>query len=286
MTEIETCLQDLQHHHPEWAPWLTIVQVVIGELADPKWDTVVPRFPDRQPSKVPLLAEAKLNLPAGLLGPMVTQLIRVASQSGSPTMSTLAALVDRQVDIQTLFGAALHQDSATLTELAAPFSVDAAAFEAVSALIPLPFLQACNRSWENGAAPGWTETYCPICGSWPAYAEVRGIERRRYLRCARCGAGWQAHGLSCPYCGMTDHNELLSLVPENCAFNAVIDACKRCLGYVKTFTKLQGSNPANVILDDLASVELDIAAAEQGYRRPQGNGHGLHVLINPNLTIK
>jgi formate dehydrogenase maturation protein FdhE len=82
---------------------------------------------------------------------------------------------------------------------------------------------------------------------------------------------------------MTDHNELESLVPENNAFNAVIDACKRCLGYVKTFTKLQGSTPAKVILDDLASVELDIAAASQGYKRPRGTGYVLNVSVTPLL---
>jgi formate dehydrogenase maturation protein FdhE len=59
----------------------------------------------------------------------------------------------------------------------------------------------------------------------------------------------------------------------------VIEACKRCLGYVKTFTKLQGSPAARVILDDLASVDLDVAAFEQGYRHPQGTGYALNVTV-------
>jgi formate dehydrogenase maturation protein FdhE len=62
----------------------------------------------------------------------------------------------------------------------------------------------------------------------------------------------------------------------------MIDACKRCLGYLKTFTKLQGSKPVNLLLDDLASVELDIAAAEQGYKRPQGAGYFLNVSVAEN----
>ena len=53
------------------------------------------------------------------------------------------------------------------------------------------------------------EGYCPVCGAWPAFAEMRGIERSRYLRCGRCGGGWQAQCLSCSYCGMTDHEELI-----------------------------------------------------------------------------
>jgi hypothetical protein len=34
-----------------------------------------------------------------------------------------------------------------------------------------------------------------------------------------------------------------------------------------------------VILDDLASVELDVVAAEQGYKRPQGAGYALNVSV-------
>jgi FdhE protein len=123
------------------------------------------------------------------------------------------------------------------------------------------------------------EGYCPICGAWPVFAEVRGVERSRCLRCGRCGGEWQAHCLFCPYCGMTDHEELVSLVPEKGGSNAVIDACRRCLGYVKSFTRLQGSPPSEVLLDDLASVQLDVAALEQGYKRRQGAGYSLAATV-------
>jgi formate dehydrogenase maturation protein FdhE len=56
---------------------------------------------------------------------------------------------------------------------------------------------------------------------------------------------------------MTDHNELVTMVPEQGGTSRVIEACKRCLGYVKSFTTLQGSPAAKVMLDDLASVDLD-----------------------------
>ncbi|HET8563195.1 MAG TPA: formate dehydrogenase accessory protein FdhE, partial [Candidatus Binatia bacterium] len=87
-------------------------------------------------------------------------------------------------------------------------------------------------------------------------------------------------------CGMTDHNELVSLVPEKSGSTSVIEACKRCLGYVKTFTMLQGSPPAKVIVEDLASVDLDIAAVEQGYKRPEGPGYALEIAVEhkPNLS--
>ena len=278
MTEIDTGLKDLKSQHPEWQPWLAVVQAILDDTADPKWDALVSPCAQTQ-SKVPLLAEARINLPESLVRSTLAQWMRIASRSGSPTMATLSAVADGGLNVIALFRTALHQDGEGLKKIAAAFNVDDGAFEAVAAMLPVPFLQACNRRWEKSIAPGWTEGYCPVCGAWPAFAEVRSIERSCYLRCGRCGAGWQAQCLFCPYCGMTDHNQLESLVPENRALNAVIDACKRCLGYVKTFTKLQGSPPAKVILDDLASVELDVAAAEQGYKRPQGTGYFLNVTL-------
>jgi FdhE protein len=74
---------------------------------------------------------------------------------------------------------------------------------------------------------------------------------------------------------MTDHNQLVSLVPEKAGASRTVEACKRCLGYVKTFTTLQPSPAGKVMLDDLASVDLDVAAMERGYSRPQGPGYSL-----------
>jgi FdhE protein len=277
MTAGDSGVEALQRRHPEWSPWLAVIRIIQNEIADPKWNAAVPRQVEHRGSKVPLLDAVRLELPASLLRPSLTKLIQTAARSGSAAMESLRNFASGELDSVQLFRAALRQDSRFLKEIAANRGADAAALEAVVVLLPLPFLQACNRAWE--IAPHWLESYCPICGSWPVFAEIRGIERNRYLRCGRCGSGWQMHGLTCPYCGMGDHNELLSLVPEKDSANGVVDACKRCFGYLKAFTKLQGSKPADVMLDDLASVALDIAAAEHGYKRPQGTGYLLNVTI-------
>jgi FdhE protein len=284
MTEIDTGLQNLKLEHPEWQPWLAVVQEILRQSADSKWDAVVPLRTGTQPSKVPLLAKANLELEKHWLRALFGQLIGIASRSGTAKMATLEAALHAELDIFTLFRASLHQDGVHLTAIAAALGVDPEAFQAVAAMVPLPFLQACNRRWAREIAASWMEGYCPVCGAWPALAEVRGIERSRYLRCGRCGGQWQAHLLFCPYCGTTDHNEQVSLVPESSSKSA-IDACKRCLGYVKTFTTLQGSPPAKVILDDLDSVALDVAAVEQGYRRPQGNGYVLDITVSNNSAV-
>jgi FdhE protein len=280
---IESDIRALGCQRPEWEPWLAVVQEILRETSDSAWDSVIPDLAEVRQSKASLLAGAVIAIETTWLRRWTEQLVSTASHSGTEQMATLKRALRGQVDTLRLFEASLCLDESAVKQIALGCDADAEAFQAVTALLPIPFLHACNRRWAHSLPQGWVEGYCPICGAWPSYVEVRGIERSRYLRCGRCGAGWQTQCLSCPYCGMTDHNELESLVPEKNALNAVIDVCKRCLGYVKTFTKLQGSAPAKVILDDLASVELDIAAAEQGYKRPRGTGYALNVSMNPVL---
>ena len=56
-----------------------------------------------------------------------------------------------------------------------------------------------------------------------------------------------------------------------------IEACTRCGRYLKTLTVLQGAAPADVLLEDLATVELDIAALAREYRRPADTGYPLTI---------
>jgi FdhE protein len=276
---IESSLKELERQRPEWEPWLAVVQEVIDESADARWDATVPASGEARESKVPLLAGAALTVDSGLLGRWVERLFCAAGASGTSEMATLKPALLAASDIFSLFKAALCQDGARLKETAASLGADPEAFQAVAALLPVPLLHAYRRQWTASIARSWSEGYCPVCGAWPAFAEARGIERSRYLRCGRCAGEWEIHVLTCPYCGLTDHEQLATLVPENGGPTRVVEACKRCLGYVKVFTTLQASPAGKVMLDDLASVDLDVAALEKGYRRPQGPGYNLDVTL-------
>jgi FdhE protein len=284
-----TALNSLKRQRPEWEPWLAVVEEVLREAATPTWDVAVPprvgSGADAPGAKMaldaeaPLLAGATIRLPASSARRLLERLIRIASRSGTPKMATLARL-RADLDVLALFTASVCQDSDAIEQVAAAYGVDAEALQAVMALVPVPFLHACNRRWASSISESWAEGYCPLCASWPAFVEVRGIERSRHFRCGRCGGAWHARALHCPYCAMHDHDALVSLVPEKSDSQAVIDACTRCRGYVKTFSTLQGCPPGTVMLEDLASVDLDVAALDQGYTRPPGAGYALQVTVN------
>jgi len=279
MTAPDTALNGLRRERPEWEPWLIVVDEILREAGSPAWEAAVPAAAQAQRTAVPLLAGTKLILEVGLVRRLFERLIRTASRLGAPKMSSLKAALHADLEWAPLFTASLSQDSDRINEIAAVSGADAEALHAVIALLPVPFLHACNRRWASSISASWVEGYCPVCGSWPAFAEVRGIERNRYFRCGRCGGEWHARALYCPYCAMSDHDELVTLVPEKVGSNAVIDACQRCLGYVKTFTRLQGCSPGAVMLEDLASVDLDVAAIEHGFARSPSPGLALEITV-------
>ena len=270
----------LKSQRPEWAPWLAVVEEAMRDADARAWEAAVPAVTHAPNATTPLLAGANVVLDLRAVRSLLRRLIEVASRSGTPQMSTLVAVPDTDRDLVALFSASACQDRAAIAATAASWGTDAGALEAVAALIAVPFLHACNRRLGPSISPAWCEGYCSLCGAWPAFAEVRGIERTRVFRCGRCGGGWHARPLRCPFCGDDDHTALVSLVPEHRESNAVIEACRSCLGYVKTFTRLQGCAPATVMLDDLASVHLDVAALEQGYTRAPGPGHPLDLTVS------
>lgn len=116
-----------------------------------------------------------------------------------------------------------------------------------------------------GAATGWQQGFCPVCGSWPLLGEFRGLDQTRFLRCGLCAAGWEVPRLRCPFCANHDHRQLGFLHFENEEARQRAATCEACRGYVKTVATLAALSPPQLLAADVATMPLDLAAAEQGY---------------------
>ena len=182
MSAADAALKGLRRERPEWEPWLGVVDQILREASSPVWEAAVPAAAQAQRTAVPLLAGATLTLETALVRRLFERLIRTASRAGTPKMSSLKAALDADLEWARLFEASLCQDSDRINEIAAVSGADAEALHAVIALLPVPFLHACNRRWASSISASWVEGYCPVCGSLPAFAEVRGIERNRHFR--------------------------------------------------------------------------------------------------------
>jgi FdhE protein len=115
------------------------------------------------------------------------------------------------------------------------------------------------------AGSRWQHGYCPTCGSWAALGELRGLEQLRFLRCGWCAADWEFPRLQCPFCGTRDHDLLgyLSVDGEGEKHRAAV--CDRCHAYVKLVTTLTPLSPIDLLVADVATMLLDVAAVERDY---------------------
>src|SRR2546430_15058509 len=102
---------------------------------------------------------------------------------------------------------------------------------------------------------------------------------RSQLRCGRCGTGWAIPLLRCVFCDETQHDNLGYLTPEAGDQARKIEVCHTCKGYLKGFTTVRPLAPWAILLDDLTTVPLDVAAPERGYQRPDRPGHTLEARI-------
>ena len=269
-------LDELGQRHAEWRPWLAVVEIALRECADPVWDRSVPENVHTTTTPgAPLLDGASFPVDGRRVRRFAQRLFATAARQGTDKMQSLGP-IGSAFDDGALLAASIVQDGTSLAALARTRGSDPDAAQAVASLLALPLLHACRRA--SAAPAGWAHGYCFVCGSWPAFAEVRGIERSRHLRCGRCGAEWLASQLSCAYCRLTDHERLRSLVVEGTSPHS-IDVCQECHGYVKTFTTLRGRVPETVMLEDMATVDLDVAAVTRGYARREGSAVPIRVTI-------
>lgn len=266
--------ETLRRQHPEWMPWVTLLEATVDEMSDSAWQSIELQRPAFLAADSPLLADATLAVDPGLAKRWLRRLFRLSAER----CEALGGLGHASLpDPLAILQAAIRHECGHLEALAAPLGVDALGFVAVAMLAPLPLLHAVRE----GAAErdGWTGTFCPVCGDWPMLAENRGVERERRYRCGRCGSDWRAQWLLCPYCGMRDHRRLGHLVSDTEGEMRRIDTCEQCRGYVKVLTTLTPTPAAHVLFQDLATVDLDVTALTEDYRRPEHSGHAVRVTV-------
>jgi FdhE protein len=115
----------------------------------------------------------------------------------------------------------------------------------------------------------WLKGYCPMCGSLPSLSLLKEEVGKRYLFCSHCGYQWRIDRLFCPFCENKDQESLQYFYGEGEETHR-IDFCEKCHQYIKTidYRNLQESDP---VLEDLATLHLDILAIQKGYKRPIPN---------------
>ncbi len=129
---------------------------------------------------------------------------------------------------------------------------------------------------DSSQPPDWTQNFCFTCGGPPQVAVLRDLPDavgHRSLTCSMCSTEWRFRRLTCPNCGETEAGKLPVHTAESIA-HVRVDACTTCSRYIKT-VDLRKRGDAVPVVDELAAVELDIWAQEQGLTKLRANMLGL-----------
>ena len=254
---------------PESERWLGLLDAALGEGdGSPVWDAAVPEPAADRPVKAPLLARAQITVDG-----------RAAHGWSRRLLARGAPVSARRIDGITLLEAAVNQDDTRLDALAAAAGAEPQIVRVLAQMAALPLLQACGRRLADALATTWWEGYCPVCGAWPVLAEYAGLERQRRLRCGRCGTAWAVPLLRCAFCDETHHDNLGYLQPEGAEEMRKVELCQTCKGYLKGLATVRPLAGWALLLDDLGSVHLDVAALERGYERPGRPGYALEARV-------
>jgi FdhE protein len=175
------------------------------------------------------------------------------------------AVARRDLRPKDLFEGLLKGDDRFFEAMAASIGADknALAFIAYNSVQPSLEICAAQLSHYLNTGAAWRKGYCPVCGSAAGLA-VLGEDGKRELHCCFCRHRWEAPRIFCAFCENTQAKELHYFYTET-EKDLRVDVCDRCRKYIKTVDGRVASRPIYPPLEQVASLHLDILAAEKGF---------------------
>jgi formate dehydrogenase accessory protein FdhE len=116
-----------------------------------------------------------------------------------------------------------------------------------------------------------TPSTCPLCGGKPAVGVLRteGDGAKKSLICMLCAHEWFFRRIYCPACGEEREPQMAYYsAPE--IPHVRVDVCDTCHTYLKS-VDLTKTGLAVAVVDELATIPLDLWAREHGYEKLQIN---------------
>jgi FdhE protein len=131
------------------------------------------------------------------------------------------------------------------------------------------------RSQARMQLEGYGHALCPFCNRKPGLGVLRqqGDGGRRSLLCGFCLAEWEFRRIICPGCGEENHSKLPVYTAETFP-HIRVEGCDSCRTYIKSID-LTKNGLADPLVDELASVPLDLWAQERGYSKLRPNLLGM-----------
>ena len=109
----------------------------------------------------------------------------------------------------------------------------------------------------------WRRGYCPVCGGAPDFAALDAETGARRLLCSRCDAQWPYQRIGCPFCGNTDHTQIVYYPSADGVYRLYV--CQACRHYLKTIDMRRVEREVLLTAERIVTVAMDAAAQQEGY---------------------
>ncbi len=139
-----------------------------------------------------------------------------------------------------------------------------AGLEAVFQQAMRPFLtRAADAVMARLDLAEWQRGTCPLCGGEPELAVITPAADR-LLICGRCSARWRFHQIACPFCMNAERSRITSFASRDGRYR--LYGCDVCERYLKAYDARRASRPVMPAVDSVATLPLDAAAMQKGYK--------------------
>ena len=143
-------------------------------------------------------------------------------------------------------------------------SADIAGLEPLLLQAMRPFLSRCaDAVMARTIFDGWKHGNCPLCGGEPDFSLITPAAER-LLICSRCTSRWRFQQLACPWCLNADRSKITSFATRDGLYR--LNGCDVCMRYIKAFDGRNATRQVMPVVDTLATLPLDAAAVQRGYR--------------------
>jgi len=279
LTDVADRLQTMATSDPTLAPLVAFQIEALKAAGEPVWERAVPSFGVQSLIEgKPLLDGQSFAVESSALRGYWGRVRDIARRSRADQAPGLESI--DELTLIALTEAAIRQDAAAISAIADGIDTDPDFLVTLGQLLALPLLRNCGRKAAAVvSATTWQAGYCPVCAAWPTLAEIRGLDRERWLRCGRCGSSWSFRQLVCVYCGNDDHASQGYLAADIQRDARRAEFCEECGGDVKAVATFGALGPDEVLAQDMATVEIDLAALDRGYGRPDAPAYPLKCAV-------
>jgi FdhE protein len=209
-----------------------------------------------------------IDLPAA--GKLLRKICRLAASSGEKLKDAGLALLKAMDDGLITDEFLLKNEQ--ISSLADRLGVAAEMLSLLFHLASRPSVEKGARQLAGRLAGNQADrNNCPVCGSAPIIGEL-DQDGKQWLHCGLCGHPWPARRMACVFCSHRDSKDLEYLFSDT-EPEYRVNLCGKCRRYMKVVDVRKLDRCFYPPLEQVASLHLDMLAAEKGYCHAVASDH-------------